>query len=169
MSAGVRICAFDNLMAQSQGRDKGEGAACWFPVDLDGRKYWPNAKSRWKTNEAGMANLKSAGRLHPLGNTLRYVRYLEDFRWYPVADVWTDTTTAGYASDKLYVVQTNTKVIQRCMLMTTDSGDLVFDPTCGSGSTAHVAEQWGRRWITCDTSRVPLALTRQRLQTATFP
>src|SRR5262249_11275949 len=83
--------------------------------------------------------------------------------------VWTDTQTGAFSEDKLYVVQTNSKVVQRCMLMTTDPGDLCLDPTCGSGTTAYVAEQWGRRWITIDVSRVPLALTRQRLLTATFP
>ena len=86
----------------------------------------------------------------------------------PLNNLWDDTLTGGYAEERFYVVQTITKVIQRCMLMTTDPGDLVLDPTCGSGTTAYVAEQWGRRWITIDTSRVPLALARQRLLTATF-
>src|SRR5437660_12824583 len=87
----------------------------------------------------------------------------------PIRDNWTDTVVAGFTSEKLYVVQTSTKVIERCLLMTTDPGDLVLDPTCGSGTTAYVAEQWGRRWITIDTSRVALALARTRLMAARFP
>jgi adenine-specific DNA-methyltransferase len=166
---GARIFTVDNLQSQSMGREKGEGAACWFSVELRGRKFTPNERSRWKTNKEGMANLKEANRLEPAGDTLRYVRYFADFPFSPCTNLWDDTTTAGYSADKLYVVQTNQKVIQRCLLMTTDPGDLVLDPTCGSGTTAYVAEQWGRRWITCDTSRVPLALARQRLLTATFP
>jgi adenine-specific DNA-methyltransferase len=97
-----------------------------------------------------------------------YKRYLADFVVSPISNIWRDTKMTGFTDDKLYVVQTASKVIERCMLMTTDPGDLVLDPTCGSGTTASVAEQWGRRWITCDTSRVPLALARQRLLTATF-
>ena len=87
----------------------------------------------------------------------------------PLDNVWDDTVSSGFADPKIYVVQTNTKVVERCMLMTTDPGDLVLDPTCGSGTTAFVAEQWGRRWITIDTSRVALALARQRLMGARFP
>jgi adenine-specific DNA-methyltransferase len=97
------------------------------------------------------------------------VRYVDDFPAIPLGNSWQDTVIAGFTSEKAYVVETGTKVVQRCMLMTTDPGDLVLDPTCGSGTTAYVAEQWGRRWITIDTSRVPLALARQRLLTATFP
>lgn len=104
-----------------------------------------------------------------VGNTLTYVRYEDDFPVTEFNNVWDDTTRSTYSADKLYVVQTNTKVIERCMLMTTDPGDLVLDPTCGSGTTSYVAEQWGRRWITMDVSRVPLALARQRLLTASFP
>ena len=103
------------------------------------------------------------------GRRSRYVRYLDDFPAFPLTNVWTDTGTASSAIDKIYVVQTNTKVVERCMLMTTDPGDLVLDPTCGSGTTAYVAEQWGRRWITIDTSRVALALARQRLMGAQVP
>jgi len=102
-------------------------------------------------------------------NSLRYVKCPSDFAYSPIKNVWTDTTSGSFLEDKLYVVQTSPKALQRCILMTTDPGDLVLDPTCGSGTTAFVAEQWGRRWITIDTSRVPLALTRQRLLTATFP
>jgi adenine-specific DNA-methyltransferase len=92
--------------------------------------------------------------------------FLDDFPCVAFNNVWTDTQASS--GDKIYVVQTNVKVIHRCLLMTSDSGDLVLDPTCGSGTTAYVAEQWGRRWITIDTSRVPLALARQRLLTASF-
>jgi adenine-specific DNA-methyltransferase len=104
-----------------------------------------------------------------VGNTLRYVRYFADFPLFPLNNLWDDTTTSGFADPKAYVVQTNTKIIERCVLMTTDPGDLVLDPTCGSGTTAYVAEQWGRRWITIDTSRVALALARTRLMCARFP
>lgn len=124
----------------------------------------------WKTtNPVGLDRLVREGRIAIFGNTLRYIRYLNDFPYAPVNQLWDDTGVSGFASDKLYVVQTNPKVIERCIQMTTDPGDLVVDPTCGSGTTAYVAEQWGRRWITIDTSRVPLALARQRLLTATFP
>ena len=98
-----------------------------------------------------------------------YVRYLDDFPVFAMTNVWTDTAIGHSASDKIYVVQTDTKVIERCMLMTTDPGDLVLDPTCGSGTTAFVAEQWGRRWITIDTSRVALALARQRIMGGQVP
>lgn len=100
---------------------------------------------------------------------MRYVRYFDDFPVFPYNNVWEDTITSGFGDPKIYVVQTNTKVIERCMLMSTDPGDLVLDPTCGSGTTAYVAEQWGRRWITIDTSRVALALARQRLIGAKYP
>jgi adenine-specific DNA-methyltransferase len=102
------------------------------------------------------------------GNTLSYLRFIDDFPVYPLNNSWDDTVTAGFASDKLYVVQTNAKVIERCILMTTDPGDLALDPTCGSGTTAYVAEQWGRRWITIDTSRVALALARARVMGARY-
>jgi len=105
----------------------------------------------------------------PVGNTLTYVRYFDDFPAFPYSNLWEDTVTSGFADPKTYVVQTGTKVIERCMLMCTDPGDLVLDPTCGSGTTAYAAEQWGRRWITIDTSRVALALARQRIMGARFP
>ncbi len=140
-----------------------------FPVEVNGENYYPTGQRGWTTTSEGMEQLKNAGRLFPVGQTLRYARYLDDFPVSPLSDNWTDTGIAGFTADKLYVVQTNTKVVQRCLLMTTDPGDLVLDPTCGSGTSAFVAEQWGRRWITIDTSRVPLALARQRLLTATFP
>ena len=108
-------------------------------------------------------------RLGLAGSTLSYIRYLVDFSVYPLNNSWDDTVTAGFASDKVYVVQTNSKVVERCLLMATDPGDLVLDPTCGSGTTAYVAEQWGRRWITIDTSRVALALARARIMGARYP
>ena len=159
----------DNLTSQSVGRDKGEGAASWFPVEFDGHVYRPSEKGRWKTNELGMSRLVKARRLAGAGNTLRYVRFFDDFPAFPISDFWSDTTLAGFAADKKYIVETATKVIERCLLMTTDPGDLVLDPTCGSGTTAYVAEQWGRRWITIDTSRVALALARARIMGARYP
>src|SRR5208337_4416647 len=110
-----------------------------------------------------------AKRMIFIGNTLRYVRFLNDFRIFPYSNLWTDTTTSGFADPKVYVVQTNVEVVIRCLLMATDPGDLVLDPTCGSGTTAYVAEQWGRRWITIDTSRVALALARARIMGARYP
>lgn len=123
----------------------------------------------WKTTLDGLNRLVKSGRLFAAQHSLRFVRLPSDFPYSALNNLWTDTTTGSFLQDKLYVVQTSTKALQRCLLMTTDPGDLVVDPTCGSGTTAYVAEQWGRRWITIDTSRVPLALARQRLLTATFP
>jgi adenine-specific DNA-methyltransferase len=139
-----------------------------FPVEFDGRTFRPTP-GYWKTSEEGMTRLAAADRLLPLGKTLTYVRYLDDFPVFPFTNLWDDTVTSGFGDPKLYVVQTNVKVVERCMLMATDPGDLVLDPTCGSGTTAYVAEQWGRRWITIDTSRVALALSRQRLMGARYP
>jgi adenine-specific DNA-methyltransferase len=144
------------------------GQTTVFPVELGGRVFRP-AKGGWKTNRSGATTLLHAQRLMAIGNTLTYVRYLEDFPAFPIHNSWADTVTSGFADPKFYVVQTNAKVIERCMLMATDPGDLVLDPTCGSGTTAYVAEQWGRRWITIDTSRVALALARQRLMGARYP
>lgn len=155
-----RVFTLDNLTSQSPGSR--------FPVELDGYTF-ELSRGYWKTTPEGMARLRTAGRLHRSGNTLRYVRYLDDFNVYPLTNLWDDTVVAGFAADKLYVVQTNPTVVERCLLMTTDPGDLVLDPTCGSGTTAYVAEKWGRRWITIDTSRVALALTRQRIMGARYP
>ena len=116
-----------------------------------------------------MKRLGLANRLTGLGKTLSYVRFIDDFQVFPISNVWEDTVTSGFADKKTYVVQTSPTVIERCLLMTTDPGDLVLDPTCGGGTTAFVAEQWGRRWITCDTSRVAIALARTRLMAAKFP
>ena len=117
-----------------------------------------------------MERLTLRERLHAAaGNTLRYVRYLDDFPAFPLTQPVGRHRLAASPTTKIYVVQTNTKVVERCLLMTTDPGDLVLDPTCGSGTTAYVAEQWGRRWITIDTSRVALALARTRLMAARYP
>jgi adenine-specific DNA-methyltransferase len=169
LPAGARLFRFDNLTSQSIGREKGEGAASWFEVQLAGRSFRPPLQSRWKTNEPGMRRLISANRVHARSGSLAYVRYLDDFPAMTVTSTWSDTAIAGRPGDKIYVVQTSPKVIERCLLLSTDPGDLVLDPTCGSGTTAYVAEQWGRRWITVDTSRVALALARQRLMGARFP
>ena len=121
---------------------------------------WPS------TDPRSMERLIQGNRIEPEGQYLRYVLFWDDYKLRKVVATWDDTVGAR---DQTYVIQTSPDVVQRCMLMTTDPGDLVLDPTCGSGTTAYVAEQWGRRWITVDTSRVPLALARQRLLTATFP
>ena len=138
-----------------------------FEFGFEGKRYSPPPGRSWKTNVNGMRRLAAAGRLEPYkgGETLRYVLKLSDYPVTPLNNLWADLAAAA---DTIYVVQTNVEVLKRCILMTTDPGDLVLDPTCGSGTTAYVAEQWGRRWITIDTSRVPLALARQRLLTATF-
>ena len=115
------------------------------------------------------SRLKRANRLAGIGRTLTYVRYLSDFPAFPLNNFWTDTRQSGFAEPKTYVVQTSTRVVERCLSMTTDPGDLVLDPTCGSGTTSYVAEQWGRRWITVDTSRVALALARARIMGARYP
>ena len=137
-----------------------------FPIEFEGRTFYP--KRGWSTNPDGAQRIKQARRLLAIGNTLRFVVYLDDFPFSTLTNNWTDTIESGFAAEKLYVVQTARRVIERCILMTTDPGDLVLDPTCGSGTTAYVAEQWGRRWITCDTSRVAVFLARQRLMTAKY-
>ena len=159
------VYSLDNLTSQSIGRQKGEGAACWFDVEFRGAVYRPTLSARWKTNQNGMARLRASDRLEPTKNRLRYVRYLDDFPVSQIVNRWDDVAL----SDKSYVVQTSPTVAQRCILLTTDPGDLVLDPTCGSGTTAYVAEQWGRRWITIDTSRVALALARARVMGARYP
>jgi adenine-specific DNA-methyltransferase len=166
---GVRVFRIDNLTSQSVGRDKGEGAASWFPVEFQGTTLRPSDKVRWKTNELGMRRLKCAARLASTGTGLYYVRYFDDFAAFPEDNIWGDTGIAGFASEKRYVVETSEKVVQRCINMLTDTGDLILDPTCGSGTTAYVAEQWARRWITIDTSRVALALARARIMAARYP
>lgn len=163
------VFRLDNITSQSIGRDKGEGAASWFPVSIKGRTITPSLRVRWKTNKIGIDRLLKADRINPAENSLTYIRYMRDFRASEVGNVWTDMGTGSFTEEKYYVVQTSIKIVQRCILMTSDPGDLVLDPTCGSGTTATVAEQWGRRWITIDTSRVALALARTRLMSARYP
>ena len=140
--------------------------SCMFDFEVEGRKFsHPRGKS-WKTTRQGMERLRRAARLEPLKTSLRWRYFFDDAPSKALGDVWTDTFAA---QDKSYVVETSTKVVERCVLMTTDPGDLVIDPTCGSGTTAYVAEQWGRRWITIDTSRVALALARARIMGARYP
>jgi adenine-specific DNA-methyltransferase len=161
--AGARVFRRDNLTSQRPARDSDVRE-----FEFEGKTYRPGAGT-FKTNRDGLNKLAGERRLVGIGNTLAYVRYLDDFDALPVTNLWDDTVTAGFASDKRYVVQTNPSVIARCILMTTDPGDLVIDPTCGSGTTSFVAEQFGRRWITMDTSRIAMSIARERVLTATFP
>jgi len=156
---GSRPYALDNL------RSSGYTATCFFEIEVDGRMF-PPQKYSWKTNREGIERLKVASRLQATDSLPYYVRFHDDFPVSDLDNVWLDTRGE---MDMRYVVQTTTKVIERCMLMSSDPGDLVLDPTCGSGTTAYVAEQWGRRWITIDTSRVAIALARTRLMSARFP
>ena len=158
-----RIFRPDNITSS---RPAGEGDLRLFP--FRGRQF-PSGKGTFKSDKNGLERLGKAGRIWVAKNSIQYVRYLDDFDALPFSNVWTDTQTGNFTEDKIYVVQTAQKVIQRCVLMTTDPGDLVLDPTCGSGTTAFVAEQWGRRWITIDTSRVALALARARIMGARYP
>jgi adenine-specific DNA-methyltransferase len=163
---GAIFFTADQLQSAGMGRDKGEGAASWFRVAFNGREFTPTAQSRWKTNEAGMDCLIKSGRVLGQTTALRYLRKIDDFSAFSVNNVWTDV---GGAAEKRFVVETAPRIIERCLLMATDPGDLVLDPTCGSGTTVFVAEQWGRRWITIDTSRVALALARARIMGARYP
>ena len=130
--------------------------------------HLPRSGSTWKVTIDGLNNLVKKNRIMVSAGQPQFVRYLDDYPVMRLTNIWNDTATGSFTDKKIYVVQTGTKAIQRCVLMTTDPGDLVFDPTCGSGTTSFVAEQWGRRWITCDTSRVAITLARQRLMTAEF-
>ncbi|MFH1097775.1 MAG: site-specific DNA-methyltransferase [Candidatus Desantisbacteria bacterium] len=137
--------------------------------NFNGEAYTPRAGTHWATNVEGRKQLALAGRIMLSAGFPNFIRFLSDYPVTPISNLWDDTATGSFTEDKIFVVQTATKVIARCLLMTTDPGDLVLDPTCGSGTTAYVAEQWGRRWITCDTSRVALALARTRLMAAKYP
>ena len=161
-TASGHVFAADNLASQSGGE------TTRFEYSLEG-KLFRVARGGWKTNLQGMGRLQKAHRLKPIGNSLMYRRYLNDFPVYPIANVWDDVLATGFSEQKLYVVQTSKKLVERCLLLSTDPGNLVLDPTCGSGTTAYAAEQWGRRWITIDTSRVALALARARIMSARFP
>lgn len=163
---GARLFTTDNLTSGGTRPNQS------LPYTYKGVTYQPGANNCWKTTvrasdgrPGGMDRLAAAGRLAAGRGQLRFKKYLDDFG-YKVLTNWWDGL--GGASDRIYVVQTNPEIVQRCMLMTTDPGDLVLDPTCGSGTTAVVAEQWGRRWITCDTSRVAITLAKQRLMTSAF-
>ena len=141
------------------------------PFQFQGKTYdcW-SKNSHWKASyPTGMGRLGKAARIHVAANSIQYVRFHTDFALGVHGNVWTDTGSGNFTDDKVYIVQTNTKIVERCILMATDPGDLVLDPTCGSGTTAYVAEQWGRRWITIDTSRVSLALARARIMGARYP
>ncbi len=162
LPAGCRLYQPDNLKSQG-------GAGTDQTFEHLGKTYTPGANSHWKASlPAGMARLAAANRIHVARNIIRYRRFVDDFPYQVRGNFWTDTGSS-LGGDKIYVVQTNTKVVERCLLLATDPGDLVLDPTCGSGTTAFVAERWGRRWITIDSSRVALALCRQRLAGARFP
>jgi adenine-specific DNA-methyltransferase len=161
LKAGMRVFRADQLTSQSSGGPQ------FFPFVLEGREFSPN-KGGWKTTRVGMGRLIASRRIIAVGNTPSYVRFIDDFPAIPLNNTWDDTVTSGFGAEKVYVVQTNVRVVERCLLMTTDPGDLVLDPTCGSGTAATVAEQWGRRWITIDTSRVALALARARIMGARY-
>lgn len=137
-----------------------------YPFEFMEKVYAPPSKGSWVVDKAKLSILARIGRLQEEGQSLSYRLFYDDFPYKKRTSTWTDAPTSY---QKTYVVQTNEKVVERCLLMTTDPGDLVLDPTCGSGTTAYVAEQWGRRWITCDTSRVALALARTRLMAGRFP
>jgi adenine-specific DNA-methyltransferase len=157
-----RCLRIDNLTSQSGGE------STRFQYKYQGRKFFPGSGG-WKTSLQGMTRLDKANRLYIRTTSMNYVRFLADFPASPLSNMWEDTPIAGWSEGKVYVVQTARRVIERCILMTTDPGDLVLDPTCGSGTSATVAEQWGRRWIMIDTSRVALALARARIMGARYP
>ena len=158
--------AYPNLFKRSDLASSGYTASCTFPLELMGHTWRTSSGKSWRTTRAGVENLKKADRLFILGSKPYYKLYFWDYPYSSFENSWSDTIEF---EKKTYVVQTTRTVIQRCVLMTTDPGDLVVDPTCGSGTTAYVAEQWGRRWITIDTSRVALALARARIMGARYP
>jgi len=158
---GARIYKADNLRSQGASSNPQE-------FIYNGKTYYPGNTSHWKTAVNGLQNLASKGRIHTTADNLMYRRFPTDFPYKQYTNVWTDTQTGSFTEEKQYVVQTSPKVVGRCILMTTDPGDLVLDITCGSGTTAYAAEQWGRRWITCDTSRVAITLAKKRMMTATY-
>lgn len=150
----------------SQGKAKSPQPFVYQGKEYDCWKKNAHWKASWPT---GMDRLAKANRIHVAKNSIQYVRYQDDFAASVHGNIWTDTGTGSFTDDKLYVVQTSTKVIERCLMLATDPGDLVLDPTCGSGTTALMSEHWGRRWITIDTSRVSLALARSRIMGARYP
>jgi adenine-specific DNA-methyltransferase len=164
---GVRIVRLGDSTLQRQGREAGDSSAMGFPFVFQGRTFRPSGTRGWSTTEAGLIRAGKAGRLYGGGQSLSVIRYFDESPYFPLNSSWEDTGgTIG--AEKVYVVQTNVRVVQRCILMATDPGDLVLDPTCGSGTTATIAEQWGRRWITIDTSRVALALARARIMGGSY-
>ena len=164
----VRILRLQTLTSQRQGRETGPESAMGFRFPFQGGSFAPSRGRGWTATRGGLDRLVIGGRVGSSGETVSYKRYFADAPVFEAYNIW-DDTQSGSGMEKLYVVQTNAKVIQRCILMATDPGDLVLDPTCGSGTTAYVAEQWGRRWITIDTSRVALALARSRVMGARYP
>jgi len=154
---------FESRALTSQGKSQNDDT-----FKFNGKEFKPSGDQHWKTTLNGLSNLVQKNRIIEAKNSLRYKRYIDDFPYGHFTNIWQDTITGSFTEGKVYVVQTNTKVIERCMIMTTDPGDIILDPTCGSGTSAYVAEQWGRRWITCDTSRVAVALAKQRLMTSLF-
>jgi adenine-specific DNA-methyltransferase len=158
---GGRIMSIQDLTSAS-GVDKTR-----YPIEFDGVEHRPGQRV-WRTSKAGMARVRKAERVVKQGKNLWFQSFIDDFAARSVSNIWTDCVHS-FLSDRTYVVQTSTKLVERCLLMVTDPGDLVLDPTCGSGTTAYVAEQWGRRWITIDTSRVSLALARARIMGARYP
>ena len=139
-----------------------------FAYNFKGQDYYPSPGSGWRTGKEGLKKLDWANRLFPQGKYLTFKLFNDDFPYIQLHNIWTETAASLGGADKIYVVQTNLLVVQRCMLLTTDPGDLVLDPTCGSGTTACVAEEWGRRWITIDTSRVAVTLARTRMMSAKY-
>ena len=165
---GIRISRLADMSSQRVGRDFGDDSAMGFQFEFRGRTYRPPGTRGWRTTVGGMNRLMRAERFSATGNSLSFRRFFDEAPYFALGASWSDTGgTVG--AEKVYVVQTNVRVIERCILMATDPGDLVRDPTCGSGTTAYVAEQWGRRWITIDTSRVALALARARIMGARYP
>jgi adenine-specific DNA-methyltransferase len=144
------------------------GPSSWFSFEFQGRSYRPPGQYGWQTNQTGLTRLAESGRLTRTGNSIGWKAYFDGPRYRPFNTVWSDLRSGGFGENRIYVVQTDTRIVQRCILTSTDPGDLVLDPTCGSGTTAFVSEQWGRRWITADTSRVSLALTRARIMGARY-
>ena len=170
--AALKNSAFDltREAVSDQATSQGAAGSATKEVFFQNENWFPPSGLHWKTTVDGMQRLALAGRLMKEGNSIRYVRFFDDFSVQPRVNVWMDIGGIQSRSDpKVYVVQTATEAITRCILMSTDPGDLVLDPTCGSGTSAYVAEQWGRRWITIDTSRVALALARARIMGARYP
>lgn len=158
---GWRVFRLDNIMSQGEAKEP-------QPFAFDGKTYYPAANSHWKTTVEGLKRLADRGRIEVSGSSLAYVRFYDDFPVSPISNIWLDTGTGSFTEPKVYAVQTGTKIVERCIAMTTDPGDVVFDPTCGSGTTAFCAEKLGRRWITCDTSRVAINVARIRFLGASF-